>query len=41
VKFGNGYSIKSVHGKYLSAQPNGKVEWNRDKPAQWETIEIK
>jgi hypothetical protein len=38
---GSKKTIKSVHGKYLSAQPNGTAEWNRDKAAAWEMISIK
>ena len=29
-------AIKSVHGKYLSAQPDGRAEWNRDIASEWE-----
>ena len=28
--------LKSVHGKYLSAQPDGRAEWNRDIASEWE-----
>ena len=31
-------SIKSHHGKYLSAQPDGRFEW-RDKVGEWEVFE--
>lgn len=31
-------ALKSCHGKYLSAQPNGNLEWNRDNLAAWETF---
>jgi hypothetical protein len=33
---GNRVTIKSVYGQYLSAQPDGRVEWNRDVPKEWE-----
>ena len=29
-------ALKSVHGKYLSAQPDGRAEWNRDIANEWE-----
>jgi hypothetical protein len=29
-----------VHGKFLSAQPNGTLEWNRDAAKEWETFEF-
>ena len=29
-------TLKSVHGKYLSAQPDGRAEWNRDIANEWE-----
>jgi len=29
-------SLRSVHGKYLSAQPDGRAEWNRDVVSNWE-----
>ena len=29
-------ALKSVHGKYLSAQPDGRAEWNRDIASEWE-----
>lgn len=29
-------ALKSCHGKYLSAQPDGSLEWNRDECAAWE-----
>ena len=29
-------SLKSCHGKYLSAQPDGSLQWNRDECAAWE-----
>lgn len=36
---GRGYkvSLRSYKGKFLSAQPNGAVEWNRDWRLEWET----
>jgi hypothetical protein len=33
-------TLKSCHGKYLSAQPDGKLEWNRDIADAWERIAI-
>ena len=33
-------SLKSVHGKYLSAQPDGRAEWNRDIASIWENFHI-
>lgn len=30
--------FKSCHGKYLSAQPDGRAEWNRDAAREWERI---
>lgn len=32
------FGLKSVHGKFLSAQPNGDVEWNRSRYGGWEQI---
>ena len=32
------FGLKSVHGKFLSAQPNGDAEWNRDNNRTWERI---
>ena len=34
--------LKSVHGKYLSAQADGTVQWNRDHapPGGWEDIQF-
>ena len=32
--------IKSVHGKYLSAQPDGRAEWNRDRADVWEYFHL-
>ena len=29
-------ALKSVHGKFLSAQPDGRAEWNRDIANEWE-----
>ena len=28
-------SLRSVHGKFLSAQPDGRAEWNRDVALDW------
>ena len=33
-------SLRSVHGKYLSAQPDGRAEWNRDVANAWEYFHI-
>ena len=33
-------AFKSVHGKYLSAQPDGRAEWNRDKVDVWEYFHL-
>ena len=32
-------ALKSVHGKYLSAQPDGRAEWNRV-TSDWEFFEL-
>ena len=34
--------LKSVHGKYLSAQSDGRVDWNRDHAPDggWEDIDL-
>ena len=33
-------SLRSVHGKYLSAQPDGRAEWNRDVASNWEYFRV-
>ena len=33
-------ALKSVHGKYLSAQPDGRAEWNRVTACDWEFFEL-
>ena len=33
-------SLRSVHGKYLSAQPDGRAEWNRNIAAEWEYFQV-
>ena len=33
-------AFKSVHGKYLSAQPDGRAEWNRDIASDWEYFHL-
>ena len=33
-------ALKSVHGKYLSAQPDGRAEWNRTVANEWEFFEL-
>jgi hypothetical protein len=32
--------FKSHHGKYLSAWPDGRVDWNRDWTREWETVTV-
>ena len=32
--------LRSVHGKYLSAQPDGRAEWNRTIAAEWEYFQV-
>lgn len=33
-------ALRSVHGKYLSAQPDGRAEWNRDIASTWEFFHL-
>ena len=33
-------SLRSVHGKFLSAQPDGRAEWNRDESHDWEHFHV-
>ena len=33
-------ALRSVHGKFLSAQPDGRAEWNRDIANEWEYFHI-
>ena len=33
-------ALRSVHGKYLSAQPDGRAEWNRDHASTWEHFHL-
>ena len=33
-------SLRSIHGKYLSAQPDGRAEWNRDHASTWEYFHL-
>ena len=33
-------SLRSVHGKFLSAQPDGRAEWNRNIAAEWEYFQV-
>ena len=33
-------SLQSVHGKFLSAQQDGRAEWNRDVASSWEYFHI-
>ena len=37
---GGKMALKSVHGKYLSAQPDGRAEWNRTVASDWEFFEL-
>ena len=37
---GGKIALKSVHGKYLSAQPDGRAEWNRTVASNWEFFEL-
>jgi hypothetical protein len=32
--------FKSCHGRYLSAQPDGRVLWNREAAREWERITV-
>ena len=36
----NKFTLKSFHGKYLSAQANGNLDCNRDKAQAWEHFTI-
>ena len=33
-------ALRSIHGKYLSAQPDGRAEWNRDHASTWEHFHL-
>ena len=33
-------ALRSVHGKYLSAQPDGRAEWKRDIASTWEFFHL-
>ena len=33
-------ALQSVHGKFLSAQPDGSAQWNRDVASAWEYFHI-
>ena len=37
---GSKVALRSVHGKYLSAQPDGRAEWNRDHASTWEYFHL-
>ena len=37
---GGKMALKSVHGKYFSAQPDGRAEWNRVIASDWEFFEL-
>jgi hypothetical protein len=32
--------FKSYHGKYLSVQADGSLQWNRASPSRWETFDV-
>ncbi|MDR1176588.1 MAG: DUF569 domain-containing protein [Treponema sp.] len=32
--------FKSCHGKYLSAWPDGRVDWNREWKREWEAVNV-
>ena len=40
INQGSEISLRSVHGKYLSAQPDGRAEWNRDHASTWEYFQV-
>ena len=33
-------ALRSAHGKFLSAQPDGRAEWNRDIASDWEYFHL-
>ena len=33
-------ALKSFHSKFLSAQPDGRAEWNRDIASVWEFFHV-
>lgn len=35
------YCFKNIYGKYMSAQPNGTIQWNRDNIGSWEKFLVK
>ena len=37
---GGKIALKSIHGNYLSAQPDGRAEWNRTVASDWEFFEL-
>ena len=37
---GGKIALRSVHGKFLSAQPDGRAEWNRVIASDWEFFEL-
>ena len=37
---GGKITLYSYHGKYVSAQPNGTIEVNRDRALEWEYFEV-
>jgi hypothetical protein len=37
---GNQYNIRTFHGKYVSAEPNGKVICDRHHAKEWERFQI-
>ena len=40
LRFLGSITLKTAHGKYLSAQPNGTLEANRDKAQGWEYFTV-
>jgi hypothetical protein len=40
VPHGNKYNLKGSNGKFFCVEPNGKVVVNRDRPAEWESLEV-
>ena len=37
---GGKIALRSLHTKYLSAQPDGRAEWNRDIASEWEYFHL-
>jgi len=36
----DGFNLKSSHGKFVVAEPSGKMEANRDKAGEWELFKM-